>query len=149
MKIPGTGARHVDQHRHEEVPHQEARAVRRDRRGRPVGGRRHRQQVGEQRQCIVDVERCRTQVSFDGRPPQGVVLQPVVAEDPLPQVIGDRIEGTLRVEGRALQLDHPDGAVVARLVDDDARQPRLADARLAADADHLAVAGDDLLPPVA
>ena len=53
------------------------------------------------------------------------------------------------MERRALQLDDPDGAVVARLVDDDARQPRLADAGLAADADHLAVAGDDLLPPVA
>ena len=50
---------------------------------------------------------------------------------------------------RALHLNHPDRVVVAGLVDDDARKPRLADPGFTADADDLALPCDDPEPSVA
>jgi hypothetical protein len=129
MKIPGLDF----------AMREQARPIRRKCRGRPVGGRRHRQQVGEQRHGLVDIERCREQVRLDGGPARSVVRMPCLAKDRLSQLVGDRVERTLGVKGRALQFDHPTRRVLAGFVDDDARKTGLADAGFTADADDLSL----------
>ncbi len=71
-----------------------------------------------------------------------------IVEQALSQPLGNGIKGTERVERRTLQLGHPHRWVVPCLIDEDARQARLADPGFAANGDDLSLASDGAMPAV-